>query len=294
MKGGRPMTNDELFASIYTHDTIYLPPSEEKSAALEVALGCSYGKCRFCDFAKDQFQILPMEQIRRNMYILGQFRPNDHRLFLLGENAFVMSYDLLSTIFDMTDTFMPNIHEFAMYSRIDDIARKTDEELASLRRMGLTTLHIGLESGSDSILLEQRKGVTSMDMIIQLDRLKKAGIEYYVTIILGLGGRTFSKLHALETARLLNRVNPSDIWCLKLKLWEDTPLYQDAKKGHFEMMNDAEMLWEERILLQNLYVKNCMFHDTTVLNMYTIQGHLPEEKDVLLDAIDILLSTCRY
>ena len=43
------MTNEELFASIYTHDTIYLPPSEQDCAALEVALGCSHAKCRFCD-----------------------------------------------------------------------------------------------------------------------------------------------------------------------------------------------------------------------------------------------------
>ena len=47
------MTREELYASIYTHDTIYLPPWEERSAPLEVALGCSWGKCRFCDFAKD-------------------------------------------------------------------------------------------------------------------------------------------------------------------------------------------------------------------------------------------------
>lgn len=288
------MTNEELFSSIYTHDTIYLPPSEQDSAALEVALGCSHAKCRFCDFAKDPFQIHPMEQIQRNMQILGQFRPDAHRLFLLGENAFVLDYQKLSDIFDMTDRFMPNIHEFAMYSRVDDIGRKTDEELRMLHKMGLTTLHIGLESGSDSILAEQEKGVTSMDILTQLRRLESVGIEYFVTIILGLGGRHFSVHHALSTARLLNQLHPADIWCLKLKLWQDTPLYNDAKKGHFDMMNDAEMLWEERILLENLHVRNCMFHDTTVLNTYTIQGHLPEEKDSLLDAIDILLSTCRY
>ena len=288
------MTDEELFASIYTHDTIYLPPSEQHSAALETVLGCSHAKCRFCDFARDPFRIHPMEQIRRNMQILGRFRPDAHRLFLLGENAFVLDYHMLNEIFDMTDSFMPNIHEFAMYSRVDDIARKTDEELKSLHQMGLTTLHIGLESGSDSILLEQNKGVTSMDMLVQLRRLEAVGIEYYVTIILGLGGRRFSVHHALSTARLLNQLHPADIWCLKLKLWPDTPLYKDAKKGHFEMMNDAEMLWEERIMLENLTVKNCMFHDTTVLNAYTIQGRLPEEKDALLDAIDLLLASCGY
>lgn len=188
------MTEEELFASIYTHDTIYLPPSEQKSAALEVALGCSHAKCRFCDFAKDPFHIHSLERIRRNMQILGQFRPDAYRLFLLGENAFVLDYEKLSVIFDMTDQYMPNIHEFAMYSRIDDIARKTDEELRFLHQMGLTTLHIGLESGSDSILLEQKKGVTSMDMLTQLRRLEDVGIEYYVTIILGLGDGTFPSI----------------------------------------------------------------------------------------------------
>ena len=284
------MTNEELFASIYTHDTIYLPPSEQDCAALEVALGCSHAKCRFCDFAKDPFQIHSMEQIRRNMQILGRFRPDAYRLFLLGENAFVLDYQKLCQIFDMTDQYMPNIHEFSMYSRIDDIARKTDEELRMLHKMGLSTLHIGLESGSDSILL----GVTSMDMLVQLRRLEAVGIEYYVTIILGLGGRRFSVHHALATARLLNQLHPADIWCLKLKLWPDTPLYKDAKKWHFDMMNDAEMLWEERIMLENLTVKDCMFHDTTVLNTYTIQGRLPEEKASLLDAIDMLLASCGF
>ena len=132
------MTNEELFASIYTHDTIYLPPSEQDCAALEVALGCSHAKCRFCDFAKDPFQIHSMEQIRRNMQILGRFRPDAYRLFLLGENAFVLDYQKLCQIFDMTDQYMPNIHEFSMYSRIDDIARKTDEELRILQKMGLS------------------------------------------------------------------------------------------------------------------------------------------------------------
>ena len=117
------MTDEELFASIYTHDTIYLPPSEQHSAALETVLGCSHAKCRFCDFARDPFRIHPMEQIRRNMQILGRFRPDAHRLFLLGENAFVLDYHMLNEIFDMTDSFMTRY--LRVYSRVDDIARKT-------------------------------------------------------------------------------------------------------------------------------------------------------------------------
>lgn len=284
------MTNEELFASIYTHDTIYIPPHEEKSAPLEVALGCSWHKCRFCDFAKDEFRIHDLKQIERNMQILARFRPEDTRLFLLGENAFVMSCERLCEIIDLKDKYMPNVTEFAMYSRIDDILRKTDEELSLLSHLGLRALHIGVESGCDSILAQMEKGVTSFEMLEAFRRLDKAGIDYYVTIIMGLGGKTFSKLHAIETARLLNKVHPKNIWCLKLKLWEGTPLYKDAQKGHFDMMTPEEILLEERIFLQNLTVTDCLFEDTTVLDKYTLVGMLPEKKQELLDMINFLLT----
>ena len=48
------MTREEIYSTIYTHEEIYRPPQEEGCACLEVALGCSWGKCLFCDFAKDK------------------------------------------------------------------------------------------------------------------------------------------------------------------------------------------------------------------------------------------------
>lgn len=284
------MTNEEIYMSIFSHDTIYIPPHEEKSAPLEAALGCSWHKCRFCDFAKDEFRIHPLSQIERNISILSRFHPGNRRLFLLGENAFVMSCEQLCAILDLRDKYMPNAREVAMYSRIDDILRKTDAELELLHSRGLSALHIGIESGCDSILTAMNKGVTSFEMLEALRRLDKFGIDYYVTIIMGLGGRTFSNLHAVETARLLNKTHPKNIWCLKLKLWEDTPLYKDAEKGLFDMMTPAEILAEERIFLENLTVKDCLFEDTTVLDTYTLVGMLPEKKRELLNTMDILLS----
>ena len=184
---------------------------------------------------------------------------------------------------------MPNAVEFAMYARIDDIARKNDNELKALKERGLSALHIGVESGSDSILLARNKGITAMDIVMALKRLDKFGIDYYITIIPGLGGRTFSKLHALETANLLNKVHPKNIWCLKLNLFENTILYKETKRGLFDMMTPMEILLEEKLLLSNLNVKDCLFEDTTVLNNYTIRGILPEQKEELLQAIDMLV-----
>ena len=284
------MTREELYQSIYTHDTIYLPPHEAGDAALEVSLGCSWHKCTFCDFAKDDFHIHPLDKIEKDLKVLAELRPDAKRMFFLGENAFCMDMSHLLGILDLVNTYMPSVEEFSMYSRIDDILRKSDEELILLRKRGIQALHIGLETGSDSILAERNKGVTSAQTTEALLRLDAVGIDYYVTVILGLGGRSYSRLHAIETARLLNRVHPRNIWCLKLKLWEGTPLWQEEKNGHFEMMTPIEMLIEERLLLENLHVQNCLFEDTTVLNEFTIQGMLPAQKGELLQAVNYLVS----
>lgn len=284
------MTREELYQSIYTHDTIYLPPHEQATAALEVSLGCSWHKCTFCDFAKDAFRIHPMERIVHDLKILAQLRPDDTRLFFLGENAFCMGAERLLAIIEEVRRSMPKVREYAMYSRIDDILRKSDQELKMLAGEGIQALHIGVESGSDSILEARKKGIISAEVIEALRRLDQVGIDYYVTVIPGLGGRSFSRLHAIETARMLNQVHPRNIWCLKLKLWENTPLYEEARRGGFEEMTPAEILREERLLIENLTVKDCLFEDTTVLDQFTIQGILPKQKGELLRAIDYLLS----
>ena len=211
-------------------------------------------------------------------------------LFRSGENAFVMTCEQLKEIISMTHTFMPNIKEFSMYARIDDVLRKTPEQLRELRELGVCDLHIGVESGSDPILLWMNKGVTSFDMLKAFKMLDEAGIGYYVTIILGLGGKNYRNLHAIETARLLNRIHPRCIWALKLKVWEGTPLEKMIERGEFVPLDKEEILFEERLLLQNLHVEDCFFMDTTVLDRLTVQGWLPEGKDQMLSIIERLLA----
>lgn len=284
------MTREELYRSIYSHDTIYIPPHEAGSAALEVAVGCSWHKCTFCDFAKDKFHLFSLEEIEQKLQILSQLQPDNPRLFLLGENAFVMDCERLMDIMALARRYMPKVESFAMYSRVDDVLRKTDEELTLLKKNGVRALHIGVESGFDPILAACNKGITSEQTVEALLRLDKAGIDYYVTVIPGLGGRQFSRANAIETARMLNRTHPRNIWCLKLHLYEDTKLYYDAQLGGFDMMDPREILWEERLLIEQLSVQNCLFEDTTVLNQFTIMGMLPDQKHKLLNAIDYLLS----
>ena len=283
------MTREERYASLYSHDTVYRPPHEEEAALLEVALGCNWGKCLFCDFARDKFLVHPMEKIEENLRILGELEPERERVFLLGENALCLPTENLLKIMDMAKRYLPKVTTFGMYGRFDDVLRKSEEELGKLRAAGLTDVHMGFESGSDSVLLTMNKGVDTADMLRGARLLERADIGYHVTVILGLGGRAGRNLHALETARLLNRMHPKSIWCLNLKVWPKTPLERMVKIGEFEPMSHWEMLHEEWIMLQNLEVKNCLYMDTTALDQFTIQGILPEMKPAMLQAMQQLL-----
>lgn len=283
------MTREELYASLYQNGTVYRPLQEEKSILLEVALGCSWHKCAFCDFARDHFELLPLETIRRNAEQLAALQPQGNRVFLLGQNAFVRPAQDLLQIFGYVHHYLPQVNQLSMYARADDVNRKSTEELRLLKQMGLCDLHIGVESGSDTVLMLANKGETAEELLRAFRKLDEAGIGYLVTSILGLGGRELWKAHAIETARLYNKIHPRNIWVLGLRLFPGTELYRQARAGLFEPLTPRQMLLEERLLVQELEVRDCFFMDTTALNQYTLAADLPDGKNGLLHAINQLL-----
>ena len=141
------LSMEERFRALYSHETIYMPPFEAESTALEVCLGCSWAKCRFCDFARDEFRINSDERIDHDLQELSEIDPECTRMFLLGENTFCLPAGKLIEIMEKAKRALPKITGFAMYARVDDITRKTEGELRQLRDAGLDTLHIGIESG---------------------------------------------------------------------------------------------------------------------------------------------------
>ncbi len=97
--------------------------------------------------------------------------------------------------------------------------------------------------------------------------------------------------HAVKTAAMLSRLHPETVWCLSLKLWEKTPLYQLAQKGEFEPLTPMETLLEEREMVSRMNMsRSCRFIDSTVLQKYTISANLPNGKAGLLEAIDQLIA----
>ena len=54
------MTREEKLAALYQGSTVYRPLGEEDSILAEIAVGCSWRKCAFCDFTRDPFGLIPV------------------------------------------------------------------------------------------------------------------------------------------------------------------------------------------------------------------------------------------
>lgn len=276
--------------SLFSNEEIYLPIWEEGSAPLEVQLGCSWHRCKFCDFANDDYRVFSLPEIEAKAEMLAQVLPDAKRVFLLGENPLSMPYEHLRRIFDIVSWFFPQVHQVSMYARYDDVLGKSDEELNALVKAGLDGLHIGMESGSQAVLDLMDKGIRLEQAVQACDRLHALGIDISFTMISGLGGKALSEEHARESARFLNRVQPRRVWVVGLLLWPQTPLYQMAQRGEFEQLTFRERLEELRLMVSGMAMDKCTFVDSTVLGSYTLQGELPAQKQGLLTAMDRLLA----
>lgn len=284
------MTREEIFARLYTGNTVYPPPLESKSALLEVTLGCSYRKCRFCDFPKDTFTIHSLQEISDKIELLRLVIDGNPRLHLLGCNPFCLHPRQLLAILERVWDRLPCVREVSMYSRADDVLRKSDNDLKALAQAGLTDLHIGLESGSNAVLALHEKGETIEDIEQALDALDRCGIHYHLTAIPGLGGRELSREHAVKTASVISRHTPMSVWCIALKLWPDTPLDRMVADGEFQCLTPEEILREEQEMIALIQPRMpFLYVDSTVLNQYTIAAMLPDHKEAVLQQIDTLL-----
>lgn len=284
------MTREEIFAQLYSGDTVYPPPLESKSALLEVSTGCSYRKCKFCDFPKDTFSIASMAEIARKIELLRLVIDGNPRLHLLGCNPFCMHTRQLLGILAMIHDRLPCVKEVSMYARADDVLKKSADDLKALANAGVTDLHMGLESGSNAVLSLHEKGETIEDIEEAMNALDRCGIRYHLTAIPGLGGKSLSREHALKTAAVISRHNPMSVWCIALKIWPETPLSRMVSDGEFEPLSYEEILAEEREMVSLIQVSLPMLYvDSTVLGKYTILGMLPIQKEAMLQQMDHLL-----
>ena len=154
-----------------------------------------------------------------------------------------------------------------------------------LKESGLSRIHVGLESGDDEVLKRIKKGTNAAEQIEAGLWVREAGIELSEYIILGIGGNERGHAHALETARVLNAINPHFIRLRTFLPKVNTLLLHQIRKGQFQMLSAHEVLKETRQIIEHLDVTSMIYSDHYT-NYVNVSGRMPEDKKRMLQVID--------
>lgn len=269
---------------------IFRPPSEAASLILQVTVGCAHNRCTFCTMYKEkQFKIKPLEEVLDILGVLKNKYPQTERIFIADGDALILPMAYWNVLLPVLHDYFPKLKRITSYGTPRDVLGKTDEDLESLKNMGLSMIYMGLETGSDALLASIDKGVTAAEMIAAGKKLKKAKIKQSITVISGLGGRTHWEAHARETAQVLNAMDPEFVGLLTLLLEEDCTMLDFIKSGQMAFLSPLEILEETRLLIEGLEVSDCHFRSNHASNYLALAGHLPEDKALLLAKIDACL-----
>lgn len=297
------------------------PPSEAHSLLIRATRNCPWGRCEFCGSYRGQkFSLRPVAEVARDIAaaraaaegmiawaeridcrdrLAAVARANGMPWLASGEvrhvalgdadSPIMKTADLIAMLTNLRKAF-PALERVTSYARAKTLLHKQPEELRALRDAGLVRLHVGIESGDDTILAAMHKGAAAEEMIRAGEKACAAGFELSLYVMPGLGGRARWEEHARATADVLNRINPRFIRLrtLDLAMVQSAPLYEKWQRGEFSLQRLDSLVAEVRTLVEELRVTSDLVAGDFAWNYYLldIDGKLPEDRDRILQTLD--------
>ncbi|MBX3687443.1 MAG: radical SAM protein [Rhodocyclaceae bacterium] len=269
-------------------EPVFRPPSEAQSLILPVTDGCSWNKCTFCEMytapqkafrARGEEEVL--EAIRATAASLGE---RVRRVFLADGDALVLPTRRLLTILSAIREHMPWVHRVSSYCLARNLARKSVDELRSLRQAGLAMVYLGAESGDDLVLERVGKGETFASTRSALDKLGEAQISRSVMILNGLGGKAYSEQHAENSAQLMNLTQPEYLSTLVVSFPAGEARFR-AGFAQWEALDQTALFAEMERFVSALALRRTVFRSDHASNWLLLKGTLNMDKPRLLAEI---------
>ena len=269
-------------------EPVFRPPSEAQSLILPVTDGCSWNKCTFCEMytapqkafrARGEEEVL--EAIRATAASLGE---RVRRVFLADGDALVLPTRRLLTILSAIREHMPWVHRVSSYCLARNLARKSVDELRSLRQAGLAMVYLGAESGDDLVLERVGKGETFASTRSALDKLGEAQISRSVMILNGLGGKAYSEQHAEHSAQLMNLTQPEYLSTLVVSFPAGEARFR-AGFAQWEALDQTALFAEMERFVSALALRRTVFRSDHASNWLLLKGTLNMDKPRLLAEI---------
>lgn len=270
------------------------PVDEADSLLIRSTRGCPWNRCTFCSLYDDMtFSLRSVSDIKKDILAAKAYFKGHpfETCFLQDGDSFVMpTKDLIDVLYTLKEAF-PSLKQISSYGRAQTMAKKSPVAMKEIFDAGLNKLYCGMESGSLKVLEKVKKGITPASIITSAHMARDAGMNMTQFIILGLGGKELTTSHALETAKVLNEINPDHIRILTIGVKPESGLDRQMKAGEFTLMSETQMIAEQRLLLENLEgIESHYANHHSVDLLLEIRGQLPREKDKLIAILDRFLS----
>lgn len=264
-------------------------PYEAGSSILQVSVGCTYNRCRFCSLCRKpgkEFRVSPRSEIEEDLSELASYTFRRPRIYLYGGNPFGIDPAELVEVLELIHEKLPEVRSIGGFARVADIAARSDEELRTWARLGVDDVSIGAESGFDPALRYMRKPNTAADLERQCARLVAAGIGYTLFYLAGMAGAGACSQAAAASAEVFRRINPKRINIMTMTVFDDADLAADVAAGDFTPASEHEILAELRDFIVGLEGCTSLVeagHDT---NMVKFDGVLPRDREKMAAYLD--------
>jgi radical SAM superfamily enzyme YgiQ (UPF0313 family) len=271
------------------NEPLFRPPSEAYSLILQITLGCSWNKCAFCEmYTSKKFSVRKEDEVFSEIDLFKD-DSSIRKVFLADGNAFVLSFDRLMKVLGKLSDQLPKLMRVSAYASAKDILSKTGEELKQLNEAGLKLLYIGIESGDDEVLKIINKGETYRSTEQALLKARKAGIKISVMILNGLGGKVYTEQHVIQSAKLINSIQPEYLSTLVLSLPYGIDHFRRKFNGDFVPLNPIELIGELGTFINDLELESTVYRSDHASNYLVLKGILNRDKELLMTRINTVL-----
>lgn len=272
---------------------LYRPPSEADSMIFQVTLGCSFNKCSFCNmYRTKEYVERPMGEIKSEIDLMAKFYPDTRRVFLADGDALNLPKDNMVMILNYLYHRFPRLERVSCYAMPRNILQKKDDELMEIRAAGLQMMYVGIESGNNVVLKKVTKGATYQTILQACQKIKQHDYILSCMVILGLGGKKYTKEHIADTSRVLSETSPDYVGALTLHLEEG--IYDEFMKKFdepFLPLDDMDVLDELERLINNFKPsRQVIFRANHASNVYSVGGTMPGDRERILTLIKNLKS----
>ena len=231
---------------------IIRPQTDAYSLFVEVTVGCTHNSCTFCNFYDGYpFRVAPLEQIEEDLQEAKRQNPNVKRIWASGGNPYALSTERLAEVGKLFQKYFPGAL-VSMYARVDDLCRKSVEEMKYLKSLGISDLVVGFECADDEVLEHVNKGYTVADILEGCKRLEEAGVTYRMIYLGGMGGKGHGEISAKRTVEVLNQLHPYYMYLNMVTVVPGTKLYEERARGEFVEAEERERLTEFITLLSGM------------------------------------------